>query len=93
MLLKHEGIKIYNCELCEKSFTFASGLKNHLGLKIHLEKVKERAMVQSELSCRFCKNRFDQQEDLKQHMHQNECNAMKDHVMKLSKRHISEVHE
>ena len=57
--------------------------------KRHLEKLKERIKAQTDFVCTFCKNRFDQQEDLKQHLHQNECNAMRDHVMKIALKNVS----
>ena len=30
VLLKHMGVRRYNCGLCDKNFTYESGLKNHL---------------------------------------------------------------
>ena len=81
----HENFrpKTISCENCEKKFTRQISFEKHKCFRLKNENVIE-------YKCTFCKSAFIEQNDLKYHLHQNQCKILPIHLKKLEENHKHE---
>ena len=86
----HEGYTKYFCEICNKHLFDLKQLEIHQQSKEHLENATEECIPESKtqnFQCIFCKNVFESQEQLKNHLHQEGCKQMREKVFSNKQAH------